>query len=213
MSCLCGISELIEPRITVSAFQPALLASIQDCIHLSHVCLVIDYATIHLDPGMRLEWQLLRPDYHLGKYSTVPKKAARRCRALQTKRFFPVPDTRHVDCRTDAFRCIRRRRRLSHRVVANLIVERREVTSRQVEIELNQLQVRFQNKKRHRAHLSHTTRLQSVAKNLSSSSGRNVRLVLFDEVTFLQGVKEFTYIVLCKVVTHAKLPADLIDDC
>lgn len=119
------------------------LASIQDCVHCWHVRFVVDHATIHLDPGMRLKGQLLRPDYHLSEYPVALEEATRRCRALQAKSFFPVPDTSHVDCRTNAFHCIRGRRRISDRIVANLAVERREITSRQVEIELNQLQVRF----------------------------------------------------------------------
>ena len=133
------------------------LASIQDCVYCRHVRFVVDHATIHLDPGMRLEWQLLRPDYHLGEYAVALEEATRRCRALQAKRFFPVPDTSHVDCRTNAFHCIRGGRRISDRIVTNLVVEPREITSRQVEIELNQLQVRFQNKNRHAAHLIYTT--------------------------------------------------------
>src|SRR5208282_1726634 len=133
-----------------------LLASIQDCVHFRHVRFVVDHATIHLDPGMRLKWQLLCPDYHLGEYPVALKEATRRCRALQTKCLFPVPDTSHVDGRTNAFHCVRSRRRLSHRILANLVVEHREITSRQVEIEVNQLQVRFQDKKRHSEHLIHT---------------------------------------------------------
>ena len=132
------------------------LASIQDCVYCRHVRFVVDHATIHLDPGMRLEWQLLRPDYHLGEYAVALEEATRRCRALQAKRFFPVPDTSHIDCGTDAFYRAGSRRRLSHRTVANLVVECREITSRQVEIELNQPQVRPQDKKRHGAHLIQT---------------------------------------------------------
>src|SRR6202035_3803281 len=106
---------------------------------------------------MRPKWQLLCPDYHLGEYAVALEEATCRCRALQTKRLFPVPDTRHIDRRTNAFNCVRSRRRLSHRIVANLVVDRCEITSRQIEIEENQVQVRFQNKKRHGAHLIHRT--------------------------------------------------------
>jgi hypothetical protein len=129
-----------------------LLTSIQNCVHFRHIRFVVDHATIHLDPRMRLEWQLLCPDYHLGEYPVALEEATRRCRALQTERFLPVPDTSHVDRRTNVFHCVGSRGGLSHGIVANLVVEYREITSSQVEIEANQLQVRFQNKKRHGAH-------------------------------------------------------------
>src|SRR5208283_794692 len=150
-----------------------LLTSIQDCIYFRHVRFVVDHAAIHLDPGMRLEWQPLCPNYHLGEYPVALEEATRRRRALQTKRFFPVPDTSHVDRRTNAFHCIGRRRRLFDRIVANFVVERREITSCQVEIEVNQLQVRSQDEKQHGAHLIHTVQLvpaQTAATGSCSST-------------------------------------------
>lgn len=48
--------------------------------------------------------------------------------------------------------------------------------------------------------------------DLDPSSGRHTRFVLFDQVTFLQGLKKFVHIVLRKLSAHAEVPADLIDD-
>jgi len=161
---------------------------------------------------MRLEWQLLRADYHLREYPVALKEASRRCRALQTKRFFPVPDTGHVDRRTNAFYCVRSGRHLSHRIVANFVVERLEIASRQVEIELNQPQVRFQNKKRHGAHLHSHSQPVAGGENLGSSSGRRTRFVLFDEVRLLQVLEKFPEIVLHKFPADSELAANLIDN-
>jgi len=44
------------------------------------------------------------------------------------------------------------------------------------------------------------------------SSDCHTRFVLFDEVTFLQGLKKFPHIVLRKVPANPELAADLIDD-
>src|SRR5260370_41487330 len=94
-----------------------LLASIQDCVHFRYVRFVVDHATIHLDPGVRLEWQLLCPDHHLCEYSVALEETTRLCRALQTKRFFQVPDTGHVDCRTNEYYSINSWTRISLRQV------------------------------------------------------------------------------------------------
>jgi len=139
------------------------------------------------------------------------EEATRRCRALQTERFLPIPDTSHVDCRTNACHRIESRCSLSHRIIADLVVEHREITSRQVEIELNQLQVRFENKKRHCAHLVYHV-ISTDAKNLDHNSGYHARFVLFDQGTLLQFLEKFRNIVLSKVPTNAEFPADLIDN-
>ena len=48
--------------------------------------------------------------------------------------------------------------------------------------------------------------------DLGPSSDRHARFVLFDQVTFLQGLEKFPHIVLSKIPANAELPADLIDN-
>ena len=48
--------------------------------------------------------------------------------------------------------------------------------------------------------------------DLGLSSDRHIGYLLFDQVTFLQGLEEFAHVVLRKVPANAELPADLIDD-
>jgi len=66
---------------------------------------------------------------------------------LQAQGFLPVPDARHVYRRTDALDRVRSRWLIADWVFAHLVVQSREIAAGQVEVEMNQFPIRFENKK------------------------------------------------------------------
>src|SRR6266550_4195421 len=130
-----------------------LSAPIENAVHFRSVRFVVDYAAVDFDPRVGLERHLLRANHQLRRDTAFPQKASRGSRALQAQRFFPIPDAGHVHGLADSFDRIGSRCPRSDRIIADLVVQRREVPSGQVEVEMDQLQVCFEDEKRHKKNL------------------------------------------------------------
>src|SRR6266436_9824390 len=98
-------------------------APIENSVHFRRIWFVVDYAAIDLDPGVGFEGYLPRADDHLSGDAVLLQKARCGRRPLQTESLFPIPDRRHVHCRTDRLERIRRCRLPTDWIVAHLVVQ------------------------------------------------------------------------------------------
>src|SRR5437879_997233 len=121
-----------------------LLASVDDCEYFRHIYLVVHHVAFDFDPSVGLERHLLRANDHVSGYAIPLQKTSQGCRTLKAKCLLPIPNTRHVHCGTDLLNGTRNGSFLGDRVAAHFVVKRGEIVSRQIEVELNQVQVRFQ---------------------------------------------------------------------
>src|SRR5712664_1826556 len=110
------------------------LASVQNHIDFRNVWFVVHDAPLHLDPGVSLEGHLLRANHHLGGHAVASQQAGRGCGSLKAKDLFPVPETGHVNRRTDALDCIATRWSIAERLPSNSVIQSGKVTARKIEI-------------------------------------------------------------------------------
>jgi hypothetical protein len=59
--------------------------------------------TVDFDPRVSLERDLLGTNDKLRWNTKSLEKTCCSCRPLQAQHFFPVPNARHIHCRTDLF--------------------------------------------------------------------------------------------------------------
>src|SRR5260370_10946259 len=132
-------------------------ASIENSVHLRRIRFVVNDVTVYFDPGMGLEGHLLRPDDHLRRHTVLFQQTCSSRGSLQAQRFFPIPDAGHVHGRADTFHDVGDWLLSADRVIADLGVKGGKISPRQVELEVDQFQVRFQDKKRYKKNLQFNT--------------------------------------------------------
>src|SRR6266487_1884491 len=70
-----------------------LLAPFPNGINSLHVPTLVNCKAADFSPGMRLEWQFLRPYHHISGHSATPQQTGGDRRALETQYSFWVEDT------------------------------------------------------------------------------------------------------------------------
>src|ERR1700674_815706 len=117
------------------------LTPVENCVYLCCVRLVIDHPATHLDPCVGFERHLLRTDHHLCSDTVAFEKTSCSRGTLQAQHLLPIPNAGHVHRRANVFRRNCRCLKECDRELADSLVEGREVSPCQVEIEFNQLHV------------------------------------------------------------------------
>jgi hypothetical protein len=107
------------------------------------VRLVIHHATVHFNPGVCSERQLLDSNHHLRVEALSFKQRSRRCGTLQTEHLFPIPDTSDVYRMTDLFNRVGPFPCIAYCLPMDFVTQDRELSSHQVQIEQDQLPIGF----------------------------------------------------------------------
>jgi hypothetical protein len=99
---------------------------------------------------MCFQRHLLRADDHLCRHSVSFEQAGSDSGSLEAKHLLPVPNRGHIDGSANLFGDARNFDRLAYRISFDLPVEGREIISSQIEIEMDQHQIRAEHEERHR---------------------------------------------------------------
>lgn len=155
----------------------ARLTPIEHGVQFSRIWRVVDHSTVYFDPRVCLEWHLLGTDYHLSGHAVAFQQTRRGSRSLKAENLFPIPNARHIHCCADLFDCAWTLQWPVDWKIADLVVQGREVSSRQVKLEMDQFQIRLQCKKRHGgdAPLFHTGNCNWSHKNAIRSVNASTR--------------------------------------
>jgi hypothetical protein len=130
---------------------PSASTAIENRVHFRHIRFVIDNGAINFYPGMRFERELLYADDQLARNSVTLEQASRGCRPLKASHLFAVPDACQVDSRAKAPHDVRSRDSKLKRMFANSVADSREVSTLEVKIEADQLNVCLEQERSHDA--------------------------------------------------------------
>ena len=129
----------------------------KNSVDFSCVRLVIDHLAVHFHPGMGFEGHVLRTDNHLRRDAMLFQETCCGSGSLQTEHRLWVPDACHVNCGTDLPGCVWGGFAEPIRTLSNFLVKRRKAIAQQQEVEIDQFQIRFNDKKGHGADLRNHT--------------------------------------------------------